>query len=543
MSSVYNNEPPTTASVLIRTTHGELSLELWAKECPRTVRNFLQLCVDGVYTDVIFHRIVAGQLIQTGDPTGAGTGAEDIYGGAEDFASGKEFNARIRFTRRGQVAMAGPRGSQFFVSLNAAEHLTGKHVIFGKLTGDSIFTAARIGELETDKADRPTADPPPRITGVDVILNPFDDIVPRQGSRALARAATTAARGAAAAAAVPRRAGVRAPNLLSFGNDGNDDYDDNEGGGDGGGGARRGVISLHEATLKAPLASLAAPAKSGTSAPVLSRAAAAARDALDSPVLSRAAAAARDALDSEEEALDDGGARISTADTSAGAGAGAGAGTGAAARVAVGVAAAGVRSGGAGGFSDLLSQVRAAQARTAQAASSGGGGGGGGTQQSTGAGAPATALDRLRAAAGTARGARSKAGEAATLERWNLFQAKLKAVKATGGGDVATGTSTSAVESYHGQVLEMDSDDDAEEKRSGGRVDGDADGEGGLAWARGSLKFVKHVDDNHKGVLALGGANNANDGLVTVDPLRGGAPGGGGAGADGPPGSKRARNW
>ena len=83
--------------------------------------------------------------------------------------------------------MAGPRGSQFFVALNAAEHLTGRHVVFGKLTGDSIFTAARIGELETDKDDRPTADPPPRVVGVDVILNPFDDVVPRPGSRALAR--------------------------------------------------------------------------------------------------------------------------------------------------------------------------------------------------------------------------------------------------------------------------------------------------------------------------------------------------------------------
>jgi peptidyl-prolyl cis-trans isomerase SDCCAG10 len=83
-----------------------LTLELWAKECPRTVRNFVQLCVDGFFDDLIFHRIVAGQLVQTGDPTGSGTGAEDIYGGAEDFSTGKEMNARIRFARRGQVAMA-----------------------------------------------------------------------------------------------------------------------------------------------------------------------------------------------------------------------------------------------------------------------------------------------------------------------------------------------------------------------------------------------------------------------------------------------------
>lgn len=74
MSTVYVLEPPTKGKVVLDTTHGPLDIELWPKEAPKAVRNFVQLCVDGYYDNTIFHRIIKGFLIQGGDPTGSGTG-------------------------------------------------------------------------------------------------------------------------------------------------------------------------------------------------------------------------------------------------------------------------------------------------------------------------------------------------------------------------------------------------------------------------------------------------------------------------------------
>jgi hypothetical protein len=68
---------------------------------------------------------------------------------------------------------------QFFITLDKTEWLDRKHSIFGKVTGDTIYNVADLGKLETDGNDRPT-EPMPHIKRVDVIWNPFDDIVPRQ---------------------------------------------------------------------------------------------------------------------------------------------------------------------------------------------------------------------------------------------------------------------------------------------------------------------------------------------------------------------------
>jgi peptidyl-prolyl cis-trans isomerase SDCCAG10 len=66
--------------VIIKTTLGEIEIELWSKECPKTCRNFVQLCLEGYYDGNIFHRIVKDFIAQTGDPTGTGQGGESIYG-------------------------------------------------------------------------------------------------------------------------------------------------------------------------------------------------------------------------------------------------------------------------------------------------------------------------------------------------------------------------------------------------------------------------------------------------------------------------------
>ena len=60
MSSIYISEPPTKGKVVIVTSKGEIEIELWAKETPKTCRNFVQLCLENYYDDVIFHRIIKG---------------------------------------------------------------------------------------------------------------------------------------------------------------------------------------------------------------------------------------------------------------------------------------------------------------------------------------------------------------------------------------------------------------------------------------------------------------------------------------------------
>lgn len=74
MSTVYVLEPPTKGKVVLNTTRGPLDIELWPKEAPKAVRNFVQLCLEGYYDDTIFHRIIKDFLVQGGDPTGTGTG-------------------------------------------------------------------------------------------------------------------------------------------------------------------------------------------------------------------------------------------------------------------------------------------------------------------------------------------------------------------------------------------------------------------------------------------------------------------------------------
>lgn len=179
MSTIYVSEPPTKGKLVLNTTHGALDIELWPKEAPKAVRNFVQLCLEGYYDNTIFHRILKGFLIQGGDPTGTGTGGQSVYGGA--FAD--EFHQRLKFKYRGLVACANAgsphsNGSQFFISLDRCDWLDRKNTIFGKVTGDSVYNLPRIADVETDKNERPL-DPAPKIISVEVIWNPFDDIVPR----------------------------------------------------------------------------------------------------------------------------------------------------------------------------------------------------------------------------------------------------------------------------------------------------------------------------------------------------------------------------
>ncbi|KAK6955421.1 Peptidyl-prolyl isomerase cwc27 [Daldinia eschscholtzii] len=205
MSSIYNLEPQPTASLILHTTLGDLSVELFAKQTPLTSRNFLQLCLDGYYDNTIFHRLVPGFIIQGGDPTGTGNGGESIYDGGAysgdldpwpmDQRRGKnagptgvnfkdEFHSRLKFNRRGLLGMANEgkpdtNASQFFFTLDKAEELNNKNTVFGRVVGDTIYNLTRMGEAEiAEGTERPLY--PIRITGVEILVNPFDDMKKRE---------------------------------------------------------------------------------------------------------------------------------------------------------------------------------------------------------------------------------------------------------------------------------------------------------------------------------------------------------------------------
>ncbi|KAL1266950.1 hypothetical protein QQF64_002625, partial [Cirrhinus molitorella] len=178
MSNIYIQEPPTNGKVLLKTTAGDIDIELWSKETPKACRNFTQLCMEGYYDGTIFHRVVPDFIVQGGDPTGSGTGGESIYG--RPFKD--EFHSRLRFNRRGLVAMAnaGPHdnGSQFFFTLGRADELNNKHTIFGKVTGDTVYNLLRLAEVACDNDERPLN--PHKIRSTEVLHSPFDDIIPRE---------------------------------------------------------------------------------------------------------------------------------------------------------------------------------------------------------------------------------------------------------------------------------------------------------------------------------------------------------------------------
>uniref|UniRef100_A0A2K6B3F8 Spliceosome-associated protein CWC27 homolog n=1 Tax=Macaca nemestrina TaxID=9545 RepID=A0A2K6B3F8_MACNE len=181
MSNIYIQEPPTNGKVLLKTTAGDIDIELWSKEAPKACRNFIQLCLEAYYDNTIFHRVVPGFIVQGGDPTGTGSGGESIYGAPFK----DEFHSRLRFNRRGLVAMANAgshdNGSQFFFTLGRADELNNKHTIFGKVTGDTVYNMLRLSEVDIDDEERPHN--PHKIKSCEVLFNPFDDIVPREIKR------------------------------------------------------------------------------------------------------------------------------------------------------------------------------------------------------------------------------------------------------------------------------------------------------------------------------------------------------------------------
>jgi len=148
------------------TTEGTFTVRLFDQQAPNTVENFVglaegtkpwtdprtnQLVTQPYYDGVIFHRVIDGFMIQSGDPLGQGIG-----GPGYTFAD--EFHPTLRHDRPGILSMAnrGPNtnGGQFFITLAKTPHLDDRHTVFGEVV-DGMDVVRKIGSTRTDERDRP----------------------------------------------------------------------------------------------------------------------------------------------------------------------------------------------------------------------------------------------------------------------------------------------------------------------------------------------------------------------------------------------------
>jgi peptidyl-prolyl cis-trans isomerase B (cyclophilin B) len=117
------------AAIITLESGGQLRIEFYPEDAPKTVENFVSLARRGFYDGLIFHRVVPGFVVQGGDPKGNGTGGPG-------YTIKAEFNARKHV--RGTVAMARSQhpdsaGSQFYISYGPQPHLDGSYTVFGQV--------------------------------------------------------------------------------------------------------------------------------------------------------------------------------------------------------------------------------------------------------------------------------------------------------------------------------------------------------------------------------------------------------------------------
>ncbi|MEU1520438.1 peptidylprolyl isomerase [Streptomyces sp. NPDC005811] len=153
----------------LKTTAGDIELELFESQAPETVANFVGLA-DGskqwidpdtgqrinrpLYNGTVFHRVIHGFMIQGGDPQGTGAGGPG-------YRFKDEIHPELRFDRAYRLAMAnagpGTNGSQFFITVTPTPHLNDRHTIFGQVSaGEDVVTT--ISTADTARQDRPVTD-------------------------------------------------------------------------------------------------------------------------------------------------------------------------------------------------------------------------------------------------------------------------------------------------------------------------------------------------------------------------------------------------
>merc|ERR1711997_261818 len=167
-------------SVVIETTQGDVTVDLFLKDRPKTCMNFLKLCKTKAYNLNLFHTVQSDFIAQTGDPSGTGRGGESIfcqlYGEQAKYYEA-ETNPRIKHTKQGLISMVNcgdnVLGSQFFITLGTnLDSLDGEHCVFGEVVeGEEVIS--KLNNTITDTEGRPYQDI--RITHTVVLHDPYDD--------------------------------------------------------------------------------------------------------------------------------------------------------------------------------------------------------------------------------------------------------------------------------------------------------------------------------------------------------------------------------
>ena len=138
---------------------GIIDIELYEDKAPITAANFKNLVSEGFYDGLIFHRVIAGFMIQGGDPTGTGCGGSGKNIKGEFLANG--YNNPISH-ERGVISMARSQNfnsasSQFFIMHADGKFLDGQYAAFGKVIS-GMETVDEIAGIKTDYSDRPVID-------------------------------------------------------------------------------------------------------------------------------------------------------------------------------------------------------------------------------------------------------------------------------------------------------------------------------------------------------------------------------------------------
>lgn len=140
-------DPKKSYKATIETARGNIVIELYPQNAPKTVNNFVFLAKEGFYDGVLFHRVIKDFMIQGGDPTGTGRGGPGYK--FEDETKGNPLKHGTGFL---SMANAGPNtnGSQFFITHAPQPHLDGKHTVFGKVVeGQNVVDAIKQGDSMT----------------------------------------------------------------------------------------------------------------------------------------------------------------------------------------------------------------------------------------------------------------------------------------------------------------------------------------------------------------------------------------------------------
>jgi cyclophilin family peptidyl-prolyl cis-trans isomerase len=145
---------------IINTMFGDIKVEFYSQDAPKTVENFIKLAKEGFYDGLLFHRIVPGFVIQGGDPNtrGSMTNRAKWGTGGPGWIVKAEFNKNKH--SRGALSMARSQdpdsaGSQFFIVLKDSNFLDGQYTVFGRVVSGMNDVVDKIASLKTDTADAP----------------------------------------------------------------------------------------------------------------------------------------------------------------------------------------------------------------------------------------------------------------------------------------------------------------------------------------------------------------------------------------------------